>query len=86
MIKPINFAKLTKSYVKIKNASNEALARTHYIKFLKEEDKFMKATNKLEKSIDDWSLKSPFDFCSAISHFVKMGNQKLKSVYYFKKM
>ena len=86
MIKPINLAKIAKNYVKVKKASNEALARTHYIKFLKEEDKFINATEKLEKSIEDWSLRSPFNFCSALSHFGKMCSQKLKSVYYFQKM
>lgn len=86
IIKPINLAKITNNYKKVKKAPNEALARTHYIKFLNEENKFSSASDKLEESIDNWSLKLPFDFCSVLFHFGKMCSQKLKSVYYYQKI
>ncbi len=77
--------KLVQSYAKVKRTPNNTIARTHYIKFLRAEDKFMKATETFEKDMGNWSLKSIPDFFVSFKHFGKMCAEKLKSAYYFKK-
>lgn len=81
----INLEKIAPKLAKVRKTPNKTLSRTHYINFLREEDKFVKATEKMEESMDNWSLKTPFHILTAIKHFMLMGSEKLKSFYYFQK-
>ena len=84
MIEAIRFANGSK-FQKVKNASKEALARTHNIRSIKEENKFIESTEKLNTYIDDWSLKAIPQFLKSVKHFGKMAGEKLKSAYYYQK-
>lgn len=81
----INLETFAPKLAKVRKTPNKTLSRTHYINFLREEDKFVKATEKLEESMERWSLKSPIHMLKALKHFTLMGCEKLKSVYYFQK-
>ncbi len=81
----INLGKFATNSTKVRNTPSKTLSRAHYINFLKEEDKFMKASEKLSKRIDEWSLKAIPNFFTSIKHFTIMGSEKLKSFYYLHK-
>lgn len=79
----VDLSKIAPSYVKVKKASNEALARTHHINFLKAEDKFFKSTDKFEGYLQDWSLKAVPEFFKSLKHVGKMAYEKMRSFYYY---
>jgi len=81
----ISLEKIAPTLAKVRRTPNHTLARTHYINFLKEEDKFINASEKLAKRIDDLSLKVLPQFFKSVKHFALMGAERLKSAYYFKK-
>jgi hypothetical protein len=81
----INLEKIAPTLAKVRKTPNKTLARTHYINFLKEEDKFMSSSEKLSQRIDDLSLKVIPQFFTSLKHFALMGAERLKSAYYFKK-
>ena len=81
----VDLNRISQSYAKVRKASNEALARTHYINFLREESKFFDSSDKLANRIEDLSLKAIPQFFKSVKHFGKMTAEKLKSAYYFNK-
>ena len=67
------------------HVSNKALARLHYIKFLKAEDKFMENTKIYEQQTSDLSLKTILTAAKAFKNFGNMVFEKLVSAHYFYK-
>jgi hypothetical protein len=76
---------IVSKYAKVRKADPKAVSRTHYLNFIREEQKFFDSSEKLEGYMSDWSLKSIPECWKALCHFVKMGVEKAKSVYYFQK-
>ena len=85
MLKVSKIIPSIEKFKKVKSTPNNVLARTHYINFLKEEDKFFKSADRLDDNMKNYSLKVVPEFFVSLSHFAKMISQKAKSVYYFQK-
>jgi hypothetical protein len=86
MIKSINTADTQTSFcARNYTPSNKTMARFHYLKFLKAEDKFFKTTEIYEQQTKDLSLKTISTFGKAIKNFGEMAYQKLASMYYYTK-
>lgn len=85
MLKVSKFIPSIEKCIKVKKTPNNVLARTHYINFLKEEDKFFKSADRLDDNMKNYSLKVIPEFFVSLSHFAKMISQKAMSAYFFKK-
>ncbi len=85
MLKVCIFKNMAANYNRVKNTSNNVLSRTHYINFLKEEDKFFSSAKKFNGYAQDWSLKIIPEFFNSLKFMAKMGIEKLKSAYYYNK-
>jgi hypothetical protein len=86
MINKISFYRDTTSFSgNIKLASNNTLARLHYINFLKAEDKFFKTSEVYERQTKDLSLKTILTFGKAVKNLTKMAYERALSAYYFNK-
>ena len=86
MITAINSNNKTTNFKgNIKTASNQALARLHYIKFLKAEDKFFKTSALYERQTEDLSLKTIKTVAQGIKDFAKLTYERLASAYYYNK-
>ena len=82
MLEKISLAKIAPKYAKVRKASPETLSRTHYLKFLKEEQNFFASSDKLGYYVNEWSLKAVPQFAKSLVTFTKMAAEKAKSVYY----
>lgn len=85
MLKVSKLLPSIEKFKKVKNTPNKVLARTYYINFLKEEDKFFKSSVRLGDNMENYSLKFIPEFFVSLSHFSKMIVEKAKSAYFFKK-
>lgn len=81
----VRLDKMAQSYARIRKTPNNTLARTHYINFLREENKFANATGIFEKDLGNWSLKVLPDFIVSVIRFGKMCSERFKSAYYFQR-
>jgi len=81
----INIEKISPSLAKVRKTPSKTLARTHYINFLKKENKFIDATERYECSAENMSLKAIPQFFNAVRYFILMSCEKFKSYYYFQK-
>ena len=85
MLEKVNLSKITQSYNRIKNTSNQTLSRVHYINFLKAEKKFCNSLDRYETNLEKYSYPDMVDVLGVIKHGAIMISEKIKSVYYFQK-